>query len=218
MILWAETYNDPQYFQEDPIAFPTLFAQRFKAGKRSLADVEIAAVFAAHFAWGRRAMIIRGCGRLFEEMDWKPYEYVMRGKWRDDGTSIHRNWRRMTRSKNAILIGGKGQYAGNDKMMARRSRGRVLGVSETKDAIVISLDPTEAYRTETPALRSYRRDIHFVNDADAVVRQNGDLIFIGETALAEQRVPIVNFKAQVIPGNHQRRRNIQLIRRLVRLS
>ena len=50
MILWAETYNDPQYFQEDPIAFPTLFAQRFKAGKRSLADVEIAAVFAAHFA------------------------------------------------------------------------------------------------------------------------------------------------------------------------
>ena len=67
LILWAETYNDPQYFQEDPIAFPTLFAQRFKAGKRSLADVEIAAVFAAHFAWGRRAMIIRDCGRLFEE-------------------------------------------------------------------------------------------------------------------------------------------------------
>ena len=90
LILWAETYNDPQYFQEDPIAFPTLFAQRFKAGKRSSADVEIAAVFAAHFAWGRRAMIIRDCGRLFEEMDWKPYEYVMRGKWRDDGTSIHR--------------------------------------------------------------------------------------------------------------------------------
>ena len=89
MILWAETYNDPQYFQEDPIAFPTLFAQRFKAGKRSLADVEIAAVFAAHFAWGRRAMIIRDCGRLFEEMDWKPYEYVMRGKWRDDQHPPH---------------------------------------------------------------------------------------------------------------------------------
>ena len=55
LILWAETYNDPQYFQQDPIAFPTLFAPRFKAGKPSLADLEIAAVFAAHFAWGRRA-------------------------------------------------------------------------------------------------------------------------------------------------------------------
>ena len=90
LILWAETYNDPQYFQEDPIVFPTLFAQRFKAGKRSLADVEIAAALAAHFAWGRRAMIIRDCNRLFEEMDWRPYDYVMKGKWRDDGTSIHR--------------------------------------------------------------------------------------------------------------------------------
>lgn len=90
LILWAETYNDPKYFKEDPIAFPTLFAQRFKAGKRSLADVEIAAVFSAHFAWGRRAMIIRDCGRLFDEMDWRPYDYVMGGRWRDDGASVHR--------------------------------------------------------------------------------------------------------------------------------
>jgi hypothetical protein len=94
---------------------------------------------------------------------------VQNGHYIGHGTSIHRNWRRMTRSKNAILIGGKGQYAGNDKMMARRSRGRVLGVSETKDAVVISLDPTEAYRTETPSLKSYRRDIHFVNDSYFVI-------------------------------------------------
>ena len=53
-------------------------------------DVEVSAIFAAHFAWGRRAMIVRDCGRLFDEMDWKPYDYVMRGNWRCDPCSIHR--------------------------------------------------------------------------------------------------------------------------------
>lgn len=90
LISWAETYDDPRYFLEDPIAFPTRFAQAMKAGKACLQDVEIAAVFATHFAWGRRAMIVRDCGRLFDEMDWKPYYYVMRGKWRNDEQSAHR--------------------------------------------------------------------------------------------------------------------------------
>ncbi len=87
---WAETYNDPQYFQEDPIAFPTKFAQMMKVGKGCLKDVEVAAIFAAHFAWGRRSMIVRDCTRLFNEMNWKPYDYIMKGKWRDDPVSIHR--------------------------------------------------------------------------------------------------------------------------------
>lgn len=90
LIEWAETYNDPRYFEEDPIAFPRHFAAGFRAGKNSLKDVEVAAVFAAHFAWGRRAMIVRDCGRLFDEMGWKPYDYVMKGEWRSDPASIHR--------------------------------------------------------------------------------------------------------------------------------
>lgn len=93
LVQWAETYNDPLYFQEDPIAFPTRFAKDFRAGKRCQADVEAAAVFAAHFAWGRRAMIVRDCGRLFDEMEWKPYDYIMRGEWRSDASSIHRTVR-----------------------------------------------------------------------------------------------------------------------------
>ncbi len=83
---WAEKYNDPIYFQNDPVAFPRKFAQE-GAG---LQDVEVAAIFAAHFAWGRRAMIVRDCERLFDYMEWKPYAYVMSGEWRDDPTSIHR--------------------------------------------------------------------------------------------------------------------------------
>lgn len=87
---WADIYNDPQYFQEDPIAFPTRFAELSARGERCLKDVEVAAVFAAHFAWGRRSMIVRDCGRLFDEMDWSPYDYVMRGVWRDEAVSVHR--------------------------------------------------------------------------------------------------------------------------------
>ena len=90
LISWAETYNDPKYFQEDPIAFPRRFSELVRSGERSVKDVEVAAIFAAHFAWGRRAMIVRDCGRLFDEMGWKPYDYVMRGEWRCDPLSIHR--------------------------------------------------------------------------------------------------------------------------------
>lgn len=35
-------------------------------------------------------MIVRDCTRLFDEMQWRPFDYVMAGDWRDDDTSIHR--------------------------------------------------------------------------------------------------------------------------------
>ncbi|MGM9792439.1 MAG: DUF2400 domain-containing protein [Candidatus Cryptobacteroides sp.] len=82
----AERFNDPVWFAEDPIAFPRQLRER----GGSLQDIEIAAVFAAHFAWGRRAMIVRDCNRLMDEMQWRPADYVMAGDWRDDDTSIHR--------------------------------------------------------------------------------------------------------------------------------
>ena len=86
LIDWAGKYNDPVYFDEDPIAFPRKFAR----DGASLKDIEIASVFAAHFAWGRRSMIVRDCTRLFDQMEWRPLDYVMSGEWRDDRTSIHR--------------------------------------------------------------------------------------------------------------------------------
>lgn len=46
LIEWAEKYNDPQYFTEDPIIFPKHFAGKYAAGEASLADVEIAALLA----------------------------------------------------------------------------------------------------------------------------------------------------------------------------
>lgn len=90
LIEWADEYNDPKYFREDPIIFPTEFARRHAEGKASVADIEIAALLSAHLAWGRRAMIVRDCGRLFDEMEWRPYDYVMSGAYRDEDASLHR--------------------------------------------------------------------------------------------------------------------------------
>lgn len=86
LVRWAGKYNDPVWFEEDPISFPREFMKRGKC----LQDIEIAAVFAAHFAWGRRSMIVRDCNRLFDHMEWRPYDYVMCGGYRCDDSSIHR--------------------------------------------------------------------------------------------------------------------------------
>ena len=101
----ARAYNSPEHFVEDPIAFPRHFnmlandvypddgypvAADYQA---TLKDVEIAAVIAAHLAWGRRNMIVRDIGRAMDEMQWKPLEYVMKGKYRNGPESLHRTVR-----------------------------------------------------------------------------------------------------------------------------
>ena len=90
LIGWAQEYNDPKYFTEDPIIFPKHFAEKYALSEASLADVEISALLAAHLAWGRRAMIGRDCGRMLDEMNWRPYDYVMNGEYRDEDASLHR--------------------------------------------------------------------------------------------------------------------------------
>ena len=133
----AEEYNNPRYFQTDPIAFPKHCLQLMQCGSAgaqcgsagtqygsagavsgggavsgravasgrgeadcaageyvyTLKDVEIAGLIAAHLAWGRRDMIVRDCNRAFEEMQWRPLEYVMRGEYRCGQESLHRTIR-----------------------------------------------------------------------------------------------------------------------------
>ena len=143
LVEWAELYNDSRYFQEDPIAFPSRFAKALKegkavnssAGKTSLQDVEVAAVFSAHFAWGRRSMIVRDCGRLFDEMGWRPYDYVMAGDWRDDNSSIHRTvkWKEVAEICKRL----KSLYEGQDSLESlsqSQFRTLVYGQKEDKGA------------------------------------------------------------------------------------
>ena len=35
-------------------------------------------------------MIVRDCGRMFDEMCWKPYDYIMNGEYRNENASLHR--------------------------------------------------------------------------------------------------------------------------------
>ena len=101
----ARQYNSPEHFVEDPIAFPRHFRSLMDGSilsdgypvppdyKVSLQDVEVAAVIAAHLAWGRRNMIVRDIGRAMDEMQWKPFWYVMKGEYRSGPESLPRTVR-----------------------------------------------------------------------------------------------------------------------------
>ena len=80
-------------------------------------------------------------------------------------STMHQNWRRQTRSKNAILINGKGQYAGKDKAQAMRSTGQILHAVEKDDHIFIQGDAAAAYKTLSPEVTKVLRDVYFVNDS-----------------------------------------------------
>ena len=80
------------------------------------------------------------------------------------GSTMHTEWRRQTRSKNAILINGKGQFAGKDKAKSLTSSGRILEASEHEDHIFIRGDATAAYRSLSPEVTLAQREIYFVND------------------------------------------------------
>ena len=135
LIDWAHKYNDPAYFQVDPIIFPTEFAKRYRIHQAPLADVEISALLSSHLAWGRRSMIVRDCERLFEQMEWKPYEYVMSGDYRDEDKSLHRTikW-----SEIAAICGRiRDYYQTNESLenaSAHEIRTKIFGQKEDKKA------------------------------------------------------------------------------------
>lgn len=115
---WAAEYNDPVHFAEDPIAFPTEFVRR----GAPLQDIETAAVFAAHFAWGRRAMIVRDLERFFDFLEWRPADYVMSGSYRCDETSCHRTikW-----SETALICQNLREFYSREKSLESLSNGQI---------------------------------------------------------------------------------------------
>jgi hypothetical protein len=84
-------------------------------------------------------------------------------------SSMHREWRRQTRSKNAILINGKGQYAGKDKAKALAASGRIVAAEEHADHIYICGDATPAYQSLSPEVTRAEREIYFVRNSYFVI-------------------------------------------------
>lgn len=96
-------------------------------------------------------------------------------------SSMHRQWRRQTKSHNTILINGKGQYGDMDKVRQLKARGRVEAVEEGMDFVYIRENATDAYRDQIPDLKNYTREIYFVDQsyfvmADTVETENPSFI------------------------------------------
>ena len=84
-------------------------------------------------------------------------------------SSMHQKWRRQTRSKNAILINGEGQYAGKDKAQAMRSSGQIITAEQHEDHIYIQGDATAAYQSLSPQVTKVLRDVYFVDNSYFVI-------------------------------------------------
>ena len=89
-------------------------------------------------------------------------------------SSMHREWRRQTRSKNAILLNGKGQYAGRDKAEAIKAAGRIIDARDSGDHVFIRGDATAAYRSLVPEVTQVLRDVYFVRDSYFVIVDHVD--------------------------------------------
>ena len=89
-------------------------------------------------------------------------------------STMHREWRRQTRSKNAILINGKGQYAEKDKAKAMAATGRILAAEERADHVYIKGDATEAYRSLSPEVTLAEREVYFVRGSYFVIVDSVD--------------------------------------------
>ena len=62
-------YNQPSFILNDPVCIPHLFTRK--------QDVEIAALFAALFAWGNRTTIINKSRELMQLMNNTPYDFCL---------------------------------------------------------------------------------------------------------------------------------------------
>lgn len=69
--LWQKVkqYNTKAFIHNDPICIPHAFTAK--------ADIEIAGLFAALFAWGNRKAIIQAASTLLAIMQNQPYQFIM---------------------------------------------------------------------------------------------------------------------------------------------
>jgi uncharacterized protein (TIGR02757 family) len=65
----TEEYNQPSFIKDDPVSIPHLFTRK--------PDIEIAAFFAAIFAWGNRTTIIKKSHELMQAMDMAPHQFIL---------------------------------------------------------------------------------------------------------------------------------------------
>lgn len=99
----AYRFNKPEFIEEDPVQFPRMFTDN--------RDIEIASLLTSTIAWGNRTMICRSANKMFDIMDWQPYNYIVDSGFEylsDDG-NIHRTF--FNRNLKHYLRGLRSIYA-----------------------------------------------------------------------------------------------------------
>ena len=71
----VDEYNKPAFIKDDPISVPHLFTKQ--------QDIEIAAFFAAIFAWGNRTTIIQKSHELMQLMHMQPHTFILSSQQKD---------------------------------------------------------------------------------------------------------------------------------------
>ncbi len=97
-------------------------------------------------------------------------------------SSMHKDWRRQTKSKNCILIDGIGQYAAQEKAKQLAAKGKISSVTETAHSVHVKADATQAYSETVPYLKSYIRETYFVEDSYFVIIDRVSLAQEGEVS------------------------------------
>ena len=90
-------------------------------------------------------------------------------------SSMHKTWRRQTRSKNALLIGGAGQYADNDKQLAMRATGQIIDAVEHDDHLYVCADATDAYACVNESVERVQREMYLIHKQYIVIVDSVDL-------------------------------------------
>ncbi len=119
-------------------------------------------------------------------------------------STMHQKWRRQTRSKNAILINGKGQYADKDKSKAMAATGKILAAEEREDHIYIKGDATPAYRSLSPEVTLAEREVYFVRNSYFVIVDKVDADDAGDASTGcctPTRPTILARPRSAIPAN-----------------
>lgn len=83
---YAEQYHTAAFIKDDPIQFPRRYTDQ--------RDIEISGYITSYLSYGNRTQILKAAERMDTLFGGHPYDYVMRGKWRDDfkitGDSFYR--------------------------------------------------------------------------------------------------------------------------------
>lgn len=78
-----QNFNAQAFIEADPLYVVYGLLDKLGGEQFDLRQVEVGALFVAMIAWGNRKMIKSNGVKLMELMEWRPYDYIMSGKFEE---------------------------------------------------------------------------------------------------------------------------------------